>query len=87
MMGTISISIKAYCAGIGTVTPPQSLWLDDANSLGFAKGDLTGAFFDDNDFSFNVTGIDPLTYIITATKPGLFPPQYQLDDEGQWTLP
>ena len=84
-MGTIATSIRAYCAGEGTVAPPTSFWVDEPDSLGFARGDLSGNYFNGNDFSFSVTSVIPLVFTVTATKPGLYPPQYQLDQSGKWT--
>ncbi len=87
MMGTISHAIRLYCAGEGTIAPPQSLWLDDANNLGFGRSDFDGAYFDGNDFSFNVTSTIPPVFTITGTKANLYPTQYQLNEQGQWTTP
>lgn len=85
MMGIIASAIRLYCAGEGTIAPPQSLWLGEANNLGFGRGDFDGAYFDGNDFSFDVTSINPPVFTVTGTKTGLFPEQYQLDQDGHWT--
>ncbi len=88
MMGTIATAIRAHCAGCsGSVTTPQSLWLDEADNLGFGRGDLSGAYFDGNDFSFSVTSTNPLVFTVIGTKSGLFPEQYQLDQDGDWISP
>lgn len=85
MMGIIATSIRAYFSQSSPPGPPTSLWISEPNNLGFARGDLTGAFFDDDDFEFEVTSVYPLEYTIIATKSGLLPEQYQLDEDGIWT--
>jgi type IV pilus assembly protein PilA len=89
MMGDIATAIRAHCAGSsGSISKPINLWADEPNNLGFARGDLTGNYFDGNDFSFSVTSVVPLVFTVTAgPKPGLFPEQYQLDESGRWTTP
>ena len=85
MMGSIATAIRAYFSQSSPPMPPESLWVDEPNNLGFAHGDLTGTFFGDDDFSFEVSSVDPLEFTVTATKPGFMPQQYQLDNEGKWT--
>jgi type IV pilus assembly protein PilA len=87
-MGTIATAIRAYCAiDVGSGAIPVNLWVDEPDSLGFGRGDLHGTYFDGSEFSFTVTSVLPLKFTITATKPGLFPPAYQLDQDGKWTTP
>jgi prepilin-type N-terminal cleavage/methylation domain-containing protein len=87
-MGTIATAIRACCAiDVGSSTIPVNLWADEPDSLGFARNDLDGKYFEGDDFSFTVTSVLPLVFTITATKPGLFPPAYQLDQTGKWTTP
>ena len=85
-MGTIATAIRTQCA-VSNPVIPKSFWVDEPNNLGFVRGDLTGANFKDDDFSFSVTSIKPLKYTITATRTELFPKQYLLDQDGKWTTP
>ena len=87
MMGTISTAIRAYTSVSIPPSPPQNIFLDEPNNLGFARGDLTGAYFEDDDFSFIVTSIEPLVFTVTATNAELFPTQYQLNEKGKWIAP
>jgi len=84
LMGTITTAIRAHCS-VSSPTVPENFWLDEPNNLGFARGDLTGAYFEDDDFSFNVTSMNPLEFSITATRSELLPQQYHLDQGGKWT--
>ncbi|HUW20852.1 MAG TPA: prepilin-type N-terminal cleavage/methylation domain-containing protein [Sedimentisphaerales bacterium] len=90
MMGSIGTAIRAYHAekGVGGVLP-TTLWVGNTG-LGFAAGDLTGKYFADADFSFNVTSMDPLTFVITCTpvtqadRP-TNPATVTLNQAGVWT--
>ena len=87
MMGTIATALRVYHSAKGpTGAPPTILGINDTG-LGFIPGDLTGTFFVDNDFLFNVNSMGPLTYTITATPSlvSLNPPSYQVDQSGNWT--
>jgi prepilin-type N-terminal cleavage/methylation domain-containing protein len=85
MMGTIATSIRAYHTEKGpTGAAPTTLFAGNTG-LGFAAGDLTGAYFVDGDFTFAVTAMNPLTYTITATKASLNPTSYVLNQAGTWT--
>jgi len=85
MIGTVATAIRAYHAHTGRSGAAPTSFGVGAAGLGFSPGDLTGTFFVDADFSFDVTGMDPLTFTITATKAGLNPPWYRLDQNGNWT--
>jgi prepilin-type N-terminal cleavage/methylation domain-containing protein len=89
MMGDIATAIRSYCAvSSGSTSTPTNLWVGEPNSLGFLRGDLAGAYFDGNDFSFSVTQVVPLEFTVTAgPKLDLVPTQYQLDQSGRWTTP
>lgn len=86
MMGTVVTAIRVYHSAKGpTGVVPTSLGTGPAG-LGFSAGDLTGTFFVDDDFSFNVASMDPLRFTVTATPSivSLNPPSYQLDQSGNW---
>jgi type IV pilus assembly protein PilA len=60
--------------------------------LGFATGDLDGKYFRDADYTFTITGGDPLTYTITVDAAGSTAPEHPdvpgsmtLDDAGTFT--
>jgi type IV pilus assembly protein PilA len=90
MMGSIGTAIRAYHAEKGpNGAPPATLWVG-INGLNFAPGDLTGKYFHDNDFSFVVPTMSPLTFTITctpATQPDRpsNPATVTLDQGGVWT--
>ena len=85
MMGTIATGIRAYHGEKGPTSPPPTTLGIGNTGLGFAAGDLTGRYFTDADFTFNVAIMDPLTFTVTANKAGLNPASYQLDQNGNWT--
>ena len=87
MMGSIGTAIRAYHAEKGPLgTAPTTLGIA-ATGLGFAAGDLTGTYFVDADFVFNVTVMDPLAFTITCTPSTttLNPAAYTLNQAGVWT--
>jgi len=87
MIGSIATAIRAYHSEKGpSGLPPTSFGVED-RGLGFVAGDLTGTYFVDGDFSFQVTSMDPLQYTVTATKATLDPTSYRLDEAGNWTNP
>ena len=88
MAGTVHTAIRTLHAELGptynysNVTTPQQ--------LGFAPGDLTGRFFVDGDFEFEITNGNPLTYTITVTAGGSaehpdVPSSITLDQDGAFT--
>ena len=87
MIGSISTAIRAYHSEKGPSGAAPTIIGVGNTGLGFVGGDLTGAYFADGDFSFNVTNMDPLTYTVTATKATLNPTSYQLNEAGNWTNP
>ena len=87
MMGSIATAIRAYHAEKGpTGAAPTTIGVG-ATGLGFAAGDLTGTYFVDADFTFNVASMDPLQFTITCTPTTttLNPPAYTLNHAGTWT--
>ncbi len=87
MMGTVARSIRAYHGEKGPTGNAPTTLLPGATGLGFAAGDLTGSYFIDADFMFNVTSMDPLTYTATCTPTttSLSPASYTLNQAGIWT--
>jgi prepilin-type N-terminal cleavage/methylation domain-containing protein len=90
MIGSISTAIRAYHAEKGPTGALPTVLGVGATGLGFAAGDLTGNYFADADFTFAVTGMDPLAFTITCTpvtapdRP-TNPASYMLDQTGTWT--
>jgi prepilin-type N-terminal cleavage/methylation domain-containing protein len=87
MMGSVATAIRAYHGEKGPDgLLPTTLGVGDTG-LGFLAGDLTGTYFVDADFAFNVTSMNPLTYTITCTPTAvtLSPLSYQLNQNGDWT--
>jgi len=83
MMGTIATAIRCYHAEVGeSGEPPASLWAGENHSLGFRTNDFEGNYFKGDDFSFEVTGMNPLVFTVTATHSSLTPSGYKLDDDG-----
>jgi prepilin-type N-terminal cleavage/methylation domain-containing protein len=87
MMGSIATAIRAYHGERGPTGAPPTILGVGNTGLGFAPGDLTGTYFVDADFSFNVTSMNPLAFTITCTPTTtiLNPLSYQLDQNGAWT--
>ena len=87
MMGTVATAIRVYHSEQGPTGPVPTALYAGSTGLGFNPGDLTGTYFVDGDFSFNVTSMAPLRFIVTATPSfvSLKPPSYQLDQSGSWT--
>jgi len=70
MMGSIATAIRAYAAEKGaTGAQPTTIIGTGTTGLGFAAGDLTGTYFNDNDFALTAvdTQATPITYTITCT--------------------
>jgi len=83
MMGTIATAICCYHAEVGeTGQPPVNMFAGNPRTLGFLTHDFDGAFFSSDDFSFDVTTMDPLAFTVTATHSYLVPSRYTLDQEG-----
>jgi len=87
MMGSIGTAIRSYHAEKGPLGAAPTTLGVGATGLGFAAGDLTGTYFVDADFSFVVSSMDPLAFVITCTPTTttLNPPTYTLDQAGNWT--
>jgi len=89
MMGSIATAIRAYHAERGpTGSEPTTLYVSETG-IGFERGDLTGTYFGDEDFSFEVTSMNPLKFTITcvAGKSGIpaapsSPSAYILNQDG-----
>lgn len=86
-LGTIATAMRAYHAAKGPTGPAATTFWISGTGLGFVAGDLTGTYFLDGDFSFNVTSMDPLQYTVTCTPStvSLYPASYTLDQNGNWT--
>lgn len=91
MMGSIATAIRIYCAEKDK--DPGNCNLGDpayAEKLGFATGDLDGAYFKPGDFevsgcSYDAgVATDPLIFTITAVHDTLHPGTYTLDQSGTW---
>ncbi len=83
MMGTIATAIRCYHAEVGeTGEPPVSLWSGEDCTLGFRTYDFVGNYFKSDDFSFEVTNMNPLVFTVTARHSTLVPRGYKLDDDG-----
>jgi prepilin-type N-terminal cleavage/methylation domain-containing protein len=87
MMGSIGTAIRAYHGNVGPSGAAPTTLSVGSTGLGFAPGDLTGRYFVNADFNFNVTSMDPLRFTITCnpTTTTLNPVSYQLDESGNWT--
>lgn len=87
MTGSVATAIRSYHGYVGpSGAAPTTIGIG-ANGLGFAPGDLTGRYFVNADFNFNVTNMDPLRFTITCTTTTttLYPVSCQLDQSGNWT--
>ena len=87
MMGSIATAIRAYHAEKGpTGTAPTTLGIA-TDGLGFAANDLDGTYFVNADFSFTVSDMANLAFVIdcTPTTTTLTPVTYRLDQTGTWT--
>jgi type IV pilus assembly protein PilA len=83
MMGTIATAIRCYHAEVGEAgEPPASLWFGEDRNLGFRTYDFDGNYFRSDDFSFEVTNMNPLVFTVTARHSNLFPSGYTLNDDG-----
>lgn len=61
---------------------------DDFEVLGFEEGELDGAFFNqstDKMFSYSVSSLNPLEFIVTGVNDDLEPRMMTLDQDGTWT--
>jgi prepilin-type N-terminal cleavage/methylation domain-containing protein len=87
MIGTIATAIRAYHAEKGPAGAAPTILGIGGTGLGFAAGDLTGTYFVDADFRFNVVSMDPLRFAVTCTPTAvtLNPVFYTLDQSGNWT--
>ena len=90
MMGSIATAIRAYHAEKGPTGAAPTILGVGNTGLGFAAGDLTGKYFADADFTFNVTGMNPLAFSISCTpatqaeRPAT-PATVTLNEAGTWT--
>jgi prepilin-type N-terminal cleavage/methylation domain-containing protein len=90
IMGSIATAIRTYAAehdrspGNGNLGTPAY-----ADSLGFGRLDLDGTYFHPGDFEISDVVYDPangvtLQFLITATKTGLEPGDWTLNQNGVW---
>jgi prepilin-type N-terminal cleavage/methylation domain-containing protein len=84
MVGSIASPIRAYHEQAGPDGSPPTTLSPGPTASGFAAGDLTGTYFSDADFSFNVISMNRLAFAVTANNAGLDPASYQLDQSGNW---
>ena len=85
MMVPIGIAIRLYVAKGSNERPPRTL-----GELGFSAGDLEGSYFGESDFTFSVSSMNPLAFIIVCTpgsKPNApaVPAKMTLNQAGNWT--
>jgi len=86
MMGTIGTAIRLHGLEKGqNERPPRTL-----GELGFSAGDLKGVYFGEPDFTFSVSSMNPLAFIIVCTpgsKPNApaVPAKMTLNQAGNWT--
>ncbi|MHC4616691.1 MAG: type IV pilin protein [Planctomycetota bacterium] len=87
MVGTIATCIRAYHGEKGPFGTPPTTFGPGPTGLGFARGDLRGTYFVDDDFTFDVTSMNPLEFTVTCepTSVTLEPPSYTLNHDGIWT--
>jgi prepilin-type N-terminal cleavage/methylation domain-containing protein len=88
MAGTVHTAIRTLHAELGPTYPYGTV--TTLRQLGFAEGDLTGKYFVDNDFDFEIKDGNPLTYTITVTAGGAaehptVPGSITLDQGGTFT--
>jgi hypothetical protein len=84
-MGTIATAIRVYLAEKG----PSAAVPTTLSQLGFVPNDLKGTYFQDSDFSFVISSMNPLTFTITCkptseNRPAN-PPSMTLNQAGVWT--
>ena len=82
MIGSVATAIRCYQAERGIAADPPTSMTDD---LGLRASDFEGAYFSIDNYSFEVTSMNPLTFTITATHPTLRPSGYVLDQNGVLT--
>jgi len=85
IMGTMRTAIRAY----GVMRPDGGL-PKSPGDLGFVAGDLEGTYFGESDFSFSVSSLSPLSYVIVCrpqAKPEAptVPVRMTLNQDGVWT--
>jgi type IV pilus assembly protein PilA len=90
MMGIIASAIRAYRVEKGAdAAPPTTIVGTGDTALGFAATDLDGKYFQNSDFTMNVTSMNPLLFTITCTasKPDApkVPKTVTLNQDGVWT--
>ena len=87
MIGSVATAIRSYHGYVGPSGAAPTTLGTGATGLGFAAGDLTGRYFVNADFGFEVTSMDPLLFKITCTPTitTMNPVSYQLDQSGNWT--
>ena len=67
MIGSIATAIRAYRAKVGPTGPRPTTLYVGKTGIGFARYDLRGSYFGDEDFSFEVASMNPLKFTITCT--------------------
>lgn len=86
MAGTIKSAVRVYYAETGEILTGSVS--DNLTALGFASDDLTGTYFDKEDFTVGPTGattISSITVTVKGDGSGKTPSgTYVLDDNGDW---
>lgn len=91
IMGSISVAIRAYSAGVGDTEPYGDQTVLTPAVLGFIDSDISGTYFNASNFSWTASYSEsqspPLQFTITATAgPGInTPASIVLDHTGKWT--
>jgi len=90
--GSIRTGARAFCAEKGPTW--TGVWANvSLADLGFAAGDLTGKYFDDDDYAVAFTAYDTYTITVTAGNLGApadapsVPAVVTLDQGGTFTPP
>ena len=87
MAGTIATALHTYVAGNAIAGSWDEIGLS-ARELGFAAGDLSGSYFSESNFKWELSCDGTReTFLITITRPLELdgPAEVTLDHEGNWT--
>lgn len=77
-LGTVRTAMRAKIAEVGSLPTTASMSTTDTfrNQLNFKRGDLTGRFFEDNDYSYTLTtqmvADNPATPAVDETVAGVY---------------
>lgn len=83
IMGVIATSIRAHVSEKGAAYSKRP----SMSQLGFTAGDLGGAYFKAENFTWSVSGYDPIAFKITAEAPDGIdnPKSLTLDQSGTFS--